>query len=631
VDVLESDVGIPRMADRRDHPSAWWLWLLLVWTIGAVYTQGHLLRGWVPHDEGSLALSAERVLGGELPHRDFDELYTGGLTYANALAFRLLGIQLTSLRWPLFAVALLWMPAVYSIASRFVPAAGAAAVTLLAVAWSVPNYSAAVPSWYNLFCATFAAWALLRYLDTARRRWLFLAGLLAGVSCAVKIAGLFAVAAALLFFVFLEQDIARSRSADGARAVAYRAFETAGAAALLVVLSSMIAWDFRPMLLLHFVLPTVAVLGLLVRRELSVGPSSTAARFRTFFGMVAPFCTGCLVALLPLLAPYLRAGALGDLIHGVLLAPRSRIQFASSAPLELGFLGLLPAIVLAGILAAGVACRGRLRAALRPLVLLLTIGAVVAAGTFPWIYQALWLSIVPSIPLTVLIGCGLIAASRRAGPIGARRDSQAFLMLTLVALCSLIQFPFAAPIYFCYVAPLLVLALTAVVASRGVQSPFLLGTMVAGYLLFAVLRVTPGFISTMEFFHAPDAQTYALRLPRAAGIRVEPSDGALYEALVEEIGLHARGDYIYAGPDCPEVYFLSGMRNPTRLLFDFLDSPERHDADVLYAIDSRKVNLVAILTEPAFSVPASEGLLSALALRFPRATRIGRFEVRWRD
>lgn len=53
------------------------LTLAVLTFVGAsVYMWSMLRRGWIPHDEGALAQSAERVLLGQLPHRDFDELYT---------------------------------------------------------------------------------------------------------------------------------------------------------------------------------------------------------------------------------------------------------------------------------------------------------------------------------------------------------------------------------------------------------------------------------------------------------------------------------------------------------------------------------------------------------------------------
>jgi hypothetical protein len=86
--------------------------LLVVWAISAGYMATHLKGVWVPHDEGTLGLSAERVLQGELPHRDFDD-YTGGLTFVHALAFREIGISSGSMRVVLFAFFVLWVPAIF--------------------------------------------------------------------------------------------------------------------------------------------------------------------------------------------------------------------------------------------------------------------------------------------------------------------------------------------------------------------------------------------------------------------------------------------------------------------------------------------------------------------------------------
>jgi len=47
--------------------------------LGSVaYLAGSLHDGWVPHDTGQLGQTAERVLDGEMQHRDFDEPYTVG-------------------------------------------------------------------------------------------------------------------------------------------------------------------------------------------------------------------------------------------------------------------------------------------------------------------------------------------------------------------------------------------------------------------------------------------------------------------------------------------------------------------------------------------------------------------------
>ena len=75
-----------------------------------------------------------------------------------------------------FVFFLAWVWAVYYAASRFVPPV-ASAPTLLAIAWGPPNYAAAMPSWYNLYFATFGFTALLHYIKKQSGPWLPLAGL----------------------------------------------------------------------------------------------------------------------------------------------------------------------------------------------------------------------------------------------------------------------------------------------------------------------------------------------------------------------------------------------------------------------------------------------------------------------
>jgi len=154
---------------------------VVVFLFSALYMGRELKRGWVPHDEGAFAQSAQRVLFGEIPHKDFNDVYTGGLTYLNAFAFRTLGINLASMRYVLYVFFLAWVAAFFGVAVRFVSPPLSGCITLLAVAWSVPNYAAPMPSWYNLFFATFGLLAIMRYIETEHRRFLFIAGLCGGL------------------------------------------------------------------------------------------------------------------------------------------------------------------------------------------------------------------------------------------------------------------------------------------------------------------------------------------------------------------------------------------------------------------------------------------------------------------
>ena len=135
----------------------------------------------------------------------------------------------------------------------------------------------------------------------------------------------------------------------------------------------------------------------------------------------------------------------------------------------------------------------------------------------------------------------------------------------------------------------------------------------------------------MGYFYQPNPETEPLKLPRAGGLRVDPAQAVEYEQLIPEIQAHAgASDYIYAAPDCPEVYFLSGKRNPTRTMFDFFDDQSDHAARVLQAVDAHQIQAIAIFSQPEFSGPLPPNLVEALRARFPQSKQIGRFEVRWR-
>src|SRR6202007_2685673 len=137
--------------------------------------------------------------------RDYTEIYTGGLAYLNAFAFLIMGEDLAAIRIVLYVFFLLWIPVFYWTASRMVSDWIAGGVTLLAVVWSIPKYPAAVPSWYNLFFATFGLAALFAYLSDRSRKWLFIAGLCGGCSFLVKSIACFYFVGVLLFFLFFEQ------------------------------------------------------------------------------------------------------------------------------------------------------------------------------------------------------------------------------------------------------------------------------------------------------------------------------------------------------------------------------------------------------------------------------------------
>lgn len=591
-----------------------WIVLGVVWSLSAVYVGTRLTRGWVPHDEGTLAQSAERVLGGELPHGDFDDPYTGGLSFLNAAGFRELGTNLLTPRVLLFLVVLAWVPAVYAIARRFVPPLGAGAATTLSVIWSVPNYPAAMPSWYNLFLATFGVLAVLRYFETERSRWLVVAGICGGLSVLFKIIGLYYVAGVLLALVYRHVD---ATPPDRTTRVVI-----SGALLAFVLLLVLTVWQrLGSRELVHFVLPGAALCGLIGWRmwRNPVG----AAGVRDLWRVTAPFVAGVAVPVVVYLLPYLARGSVRQLLVGVFVAPQHRFtQAALNLPPLWTLEWALPLAAALGFVIAGRRALPRATPWVCAGILLIVLGF---SASTP-VYRDVWHSLRGMVPLTVAAGVFLLG---RNDAQRTTHDPRLFLLLAVTAECSLVQYPFSAPIYFLYVLPLAFLAALAVLTSGAQRLGSVLAIAAAFYGVFGVLRVNPGFIYNMGLHYERVALDQPLALPRG-GLRVTRADQQLYQALVDTVQAHAGSSrYLYATPDCPEVYFLAGRLNPTRSQFEFLGGDQVADTAILGSLARHAVRVIVINGTPEFSAGLQPALAAELSRRFPAQRQIGRFTVRW--
>ncbi len=603
--------------------------LLGVWILSMAYVWLLLDRGWVPHDEGILGQSALRVLHGEVPHRDFEDIYTGGLTYLNALSFELWGVRLMAMRYMAYLAFACWIPVVYYLASRWGRAL-AAGLTLTAVAWSYPNYTAAMPSWYILYFATATVACLTRYLEVRRAWWLVAAGILAGITCLFKIVGLYVVAGSLLFLVFLEQqegegDPARLRAA-ASRPRWYGLVTTGG----LVGFGASVYVLVRPRLglaeFVQFVVPSWISIGFLLANEWRIPRRPDRQRFRAGLALVGPFAAGLALPILALLGYFLAQGALDDLLAGVLVKPFKRLGTAALRPPPASALlatGLVAAVMILAERLPGVSRRRATLALVGLAALLLMLGLVPGFG------QVGYLAISQSIP--VLVAAAVLLLWSHAPPrilSGVTLEHLALLTF-MCAAYTLVQYPFSTPTYFTFIAPLVILAAASVITGFTRGGGPRLAILLVLFTCYAVLWVTPRQLrvhNSRGLLRDSEVQTL---FPGLADLKVSPSHWLEYGALVPLIARNARSEYIFSGPDSPEVYFLSGRSNPTRSLLDFLDDQEGRTAMILDMIDRRGVRLVVINEHPDLSDPLDPLLARELRFRYPHDSVIGRFTVRW--
>jgi hypothetical protein len=600
--------------------------LAVVWLISSLYMATHVKRGWVPHDEGTLGLSAERVLQGQLPHRDFDD-YTGGLTYLHALAFRVWGINSGSMRNVLLIFSVAWVPAVFYIASRFSSAVAAGVVTLVAVAWSVPNYPGPMPSWYTLFFATWGVAALLRYLEKSSNWWLFAAGLCGGFSMLAKVTGAYYIAAVLLFLVFREQCLSENpEDEQGKRTIhawIFTASIATGLGIFVTLLYRVIHSIPNPGGIFFFVIPSVLLAGFLLAREVGVS-GSTAKRTATLLRMAMPFLAGVAVPWAIFVIWFIRAGAVKSLLTGLVATSERQILFATHAPLSPLTAGAFAPFLLWVIVAYDT--RGLARAFCAAALGIFAALVVWSARVNVEMYGLGWCSLAAAVP--ILTGAVVVYLWKKRATLNPHRQQQIMLLAFVSALCSIVQFPFSAPGYFFYAAPLTILAASALYQSIPNPPGLALAVLAAFYLLFVLIDVTPYKLGLQRDASAPLRE---LALPRAGGLRVEEDLATTYEEAVRLIENHARGHFIYATPDSPEIYFLAGLSSPSRHYFEYGEWKGDEVTKIVRKLEDLQVNAIAINRLPEFSRKISQDFEDELKRRFPNAAETDKFTVRWKD
>ena len=611
--------------------------------LSCLYVAIHLPSGWIPHDEGQLGQAAERTLRGELPHRDFDDMYTGGLSFLHAAASRWWGVDSASLRVMLGLFFVPTLAAYFYLASRVLSPLWAALLTLLGAMMSLPTYSAPMPSWYNLFFAIIGAAALVRYVETDYRRWLFAAGICGGLSIVIKITGLYFVAAGLLFLVYREQllDQTLDRSERNAeRQIPWYSWALALGLVAFGGLGLAFVRSGRPeMNLIHFTAPMVGLAAFLLVREGRGRYGPSAVRWKQMARMAVPFTVGVAIPPAMLVGYYALHSAIGDLYEGVFVLPRMRVE-SGVFPLP-PFQSFIITGPLAFLLVLGQRPPGPGRKAIEFAALGAMVLLLLASGTEVGFHIA-FSTIRNALPLLVLVALWMLV-DERSVELSTTNRQWLFIASTVAAMAGLVQYPHAYGIYFFYVAPLVVLLGGYIAALQQFPLRRAMAGLAVFYVAFAALQLNGPDPHRNVGWRATARAMEPMHLDRCA-LTVPTDEAHVYRSLIEVVQAHSSADsYILAGPDCPEVYYLSNRLNPSRVMYEFFrpawfDEPKR----LFETLDRRKVKVVVMNWWPSFSKKIPKELGEAIAARFPHQqailmvapdgqTTIERFRVFWRD
>jgi hypothetical protein len=485
-----------------------------------------------------------------------------------------------------------------------------------------------MPSWYNLILAVCATAAMLRYIENRRCRWIFVAGVSAGVSLIVKIIGLYLVGALVVFLAFQWAE----NNAIDPKPTIYRDWPGAGVAVVvtagliiapyLLVSAAPDARSFVELATPPALLAAAVLWRVLVRMKSGWNPSFSSA-----VNLYWPLFLGIAIPVLAFSAVYWRAGAVHALLRGVFVLPRLRFAEPSmhtpgGPPLML-FAFTIP-IVFALTLATS--ARTRLKVWQSAALLALAAMLVVYAAFDHRAMVAIWLSVrMLMLPIAVLVAALVLLRPDRPDEPTPHRAALV-LVACVASWCSLVQFPYGAPIYFGYIAPLVIFAAEAVGNEFRSPVPSIGLPLLLAYGAFAVI------VRPQLFPRRPELSADAARinLPRG-GIYVWPQEERRYTELVSVVREHGGASrWILALPDVPEIYFLAGYENPTRAIYDIFEDSTGRDARLLRLVDDRQIQTVVINRDPQISAPVTHVLNDSLIRRFPRAQAVGPFEVRWK-
>jgi hypothetical protein len=523
----------------------------------------------------------------------------------------------------LFLFHLGFLASIFSIGARAGSFVAAAVVTLLCVAWGLPNYFAGLPSWYNLGLAIFGTHAAIKYSETNRLGWIFLAGVLGGLSCLFKVAGIYLL---LALFVFVLQWNRLATGAAGASSDTPRpVWVVLVALAVPIVFLLAVTWSrLGVMEVLYFILPATVVCAFVGWHEVTGSPRpSLGETVRSVLCLAA----GAALPVALFLVPYVLRQDIYSVYRGLFVLPQLRFDFA--------FHPVPPAFtLLAAVPAAAVVCVPlffRIRAAVWvPVVLAVCLAVLLPFGSEAPIYRVVWYSVRPLGPIAAVLLCILLVRRRMDPSIDAERKRLMFLMAAVAAFHSVIQFPYAFGVYFYYAAPPILLALLFLSSLASTSWARVQLCLALFYIAFGMLWLnTANVRSTGVRYTRSEAKD--VLLPERANLRVSEADKAVYEALVSVINELAGDDpYIMATPDCPEVYFLSRRKNPTRVFYEFFDPAKPTPEQLLATLASKGVKVVVLNGSPEFSAGVSQELYGRLAEAYPEHVDIGWFRVLWK-
>jgi len=531
-------------------------------------------RNWAPADEGIYAHVAERVLGGQVLHRDVQDLYPGYVNLANAAAFSLLGVRIVSMRY-LLAVLTVIQAGIMFLILRRQGVATAFVGALVFTSLGFVQFLNPTANWYVLFFVVIViAWLTWSRDESTSRD--FVLGFLLGTTFLFRqLSGVF-LASGVLVFLLLEKP--GTVGSDG------RVLARAILALIAIVLTAYILRATDPFGWFLFGVWPLAVLAL--------SWSRTTRSNREVVESLSKLALGGLVSALPLVAYHFAHGALGDWF-----------QDTFGAAMSLSTLGFMnrPGYLMMGILAWRGFQSGDLDRFLN-------------AGLYTFLLL-----------MSALLGLLLFRALVRG------RCSGIHPLPVIATFYALVSLHYQVPIYLFYTVGLSLAAVLLLTAdfNPGVRG-FTVGvtSMIGGVALYYQAGM-PLSISLQDTIAGERRFPTTPLQSAVAGIYVDAQEAQLYKSLIRLIDQQTQpGDTIFVLPNDAELYFLGRRNNPFRFYNTAVGVRSAADVDsVLHVIRCHAPKLVFYDPTGKYNTPASVRIADAVRRQYEKLASVPPFEV----
>lgn len=521
---------------------------------------------WWPVDEGVYAYVAQRVLAGDILHRDLIDLHGGYGNLLNIWAFRVFGEDLLSLRYPLVVITVLQCLIAYALlASRGGLVASAGGLTLAAFSFvQFPNPSA---NWHAL-PLFFLLCLCLEILPKGAAQRLVLAGLCVGLCFFTRqLSGVF-LALGLICVLMSETR----RSETGTRAP-----------------------------------------GLLVGGAAIVGLGAYLASKAQAFGLlwagIWPLVLLCVFAVHARMT-WGQAGRTTALVLGGFLL--AGLPLAALAWTQDAFTYWLQDIFFTALLING---QEFINKASFLDVLALAYEQVRSPnGASSFLSGVAWIALVASVPLL-----GQLTLRRIS------REGTAPVAAILAVFWAVGALHFQIPIYLFFALPPVLLALLMLLPSRGVAAGLL---CLSAYVL-AFQTVQPlerGLGGIVQGLRAGPNQP--ADLPRVS-LRLQPSDAAIYRDTLAAIeALSPPGTPLMTLPMDPELNFMTDRPSPVRYYGTPLGLTDDTDLEeTIEALDAAAPLVVVHRRLDKYLTPLSARLLELVRHRSGPPEAVGPFDL----